>query len=196
MTYLLVTRGETGIDALDPAECARVREARGARRAPRSWASTPSSSSTIPTADRVRAPRCARDIAARDPPAPTRGHRHAESRRDVGWRPPQHGRPPSRRARPRSTRPATRATRGCSVPDGGLERGRERGSRSSAGRRPRHTSSTCRASWSSAIASLEAHARYLEHVGTDARAFLTSIAEQAGRAVGVRYATAFELVSL
>jgi LmbE family N-acetylglucosaminyl deacetylase len=47
-----------------------------------------------------------------------------------------------------------------------------------------------------AIASLEAHARYLEHVGTDARAFLTSIAEQVGHESGVRYATSFELVSL
>jgi LmbE family N-acetylglucosaminyl deacetylase len=47
-----------------------------------------------------------------------------------------------------------------------------------------------------AIASLEAHARYLEHVGTDARELLTSIAEQVGRSVGVRYATSFELVFL
>jgi LmbE family N-acetylglucosaminyl deacetylase len=47
-----------------------------------------------------------------------------------------------------------------------------------------------------AIASLEAHARYLEHVGTDARELLTSIAEQAGKSSGVQYATSFELVSL
>jgi LmbE family N-acetylglucosaminyl deacetylase len=47
-----------------------------------------------------------------------------------------------------------------------------------------------------AIASLEAHVRYLEHVGTDARAFLTSMAEQVGQACGVRYATSFELVTL
>jgi len=46
------------------------------------------------------------------------------------------------------------------------------------------------------IASLEAHARYLAHVGTDARAFLTSIAEETGRASGTRYATSFGLVSL
>jgi len=46
------------------------------------------------------------------------------------------------------------------------------------------------------IASLEAHARYLAHVGTDARQFLTSMAEQAGRECGTRYATAFGLVSL
>ena len=44
------------------------------------------------------------------------------------------------------------------------------------------------------IASLEAHARYLAHVGTNAREFLTSIAEQTGRECGVRYATAFGLV--
>jgi LmbE family N-acetylglucosaminyl deacetylase len=47
-----------------------------------------------------------------------------------------------------------------------------------------------------AIASLEAHVRYLEHVGTDARAFLTSIAGSVGQASGVRYATSFELVIL
>ena len=46
------------------------------------------------------------------------------------------------------------------------------------------------------IASLEAHARYLRHVGTDARQFLTSMAEQVGGACGVPYATAFELVAL
>jgi LmbE family N-acetylglucosaminyl deacetylase len=46
------------------------------------------------------------------------------------------------------------------------------------------------------IASLEAHARYLAHVGTDARAFLTSIAEEGGRAAGTRYATLFGLVSV
>jgi LmbE family N-acetylglucosaminyl deacetylase len=45
------------------------------------------------------------------------------------------------------------------------------------------------------IASLEAHARYLAHVGTDAREFLTSIAEADGRAAGTRYATLFALVS-
>jgi hypothetical protein len=45
------------------------------------------------------------------------------------------------------------------------------------------------------IASLEAHARYLEHVGTDARELLTSTAEQTGQACGVRYATSFELIA-
>ena len=44
------------------------------------------------------------------------------------------------------------------------------------------------------IASLAAHARYLAHVGTDARAFLTGIAAQAGASAGVRYATEFELI--
>jgi LmbE family N-acetylglucosaminyl deacetylase len=45
------------------------------------------------------------------------------------------------------------------------------------------------------IASLEAHARYLEHVGTNAREFLTAIAEQTGRACGTRFATSFRLVA-
>ncbi len=44
------------------------------------------------------------------------------------------------------------------------------------------------------IESLEAHARYLEHVGTNAREFLTSIAEQGGREAGTRYATLFGLI--
>ena len=44
------------------------------------------------------------------------------------------------------------------------------------------------------IASLEAHARYLQHVGTNAREFLTSSAEHAGAEAGVQYATAFELI--
>lgn len=44
------------------------------------------------------------------------------------------------------------------------------------------------------IASLEAHARYLEHVGTNARELLTSIAEQTGRTCGTRYATPFGLI--
>jgi LmbE family N-acetylglucosaminyl deacetylase len=46
------------------------------------------------------------------------------------------------------------------------------------------------------IASLEAHARYLAYIGTDARELLTSMAERAGRACGTRYATLFEVVSL
>jgi LmbE family N-acetylglucosaminyl deacetylase len=45
------------------------------------------------------------------------------------------------------------------------------------------------------IASLEAHARYLAHVGTVAREFLTEIAEQGGQAAGCRYATLFGLVA-
>ncbi len=44
------------------------------------------------------------------------------------------------------------------------------------------------------VASLAAHARYLAHVGTDARTFLTGIAADAGATHGVRYATEFELV--
>jgi LmbE family N-acetylglucosaminyl deacetylase len=44
------------------------------------------------------------------------------------------------------------------------------------------------------IASLEAHQRYLEHVGTNAREFLTAMAEQTGLACGTRYATSFGLV--
>ncbi len=44
------------------------------------------------------------------------------------------------------------------------------------------------------IASLAAHARYLAHVGTDARELLTGIATQAGASCRVRYATEFELI--
>jgi LmbE family N-acetylglucosaminyl deacetylase len=46
------------------------------------------------------------------------------------------------------------------------------------------------------IASLAAHAQYLTHIGTDARAFLTEMATQAGSQCSVRYATQFELISL
>ena len=46
------------------------------------------------------------------------------------------------------------------------------------------------------IASLEAHARYLAHVGTNAREFLAEMAAQTGRECGARYATAFELITL
>jgi LmbE family N-acetylglucosaminyl deacetylase len=43
------------------------------------------------------------------------------------------------------------------------------------------------------IASLECHAAYLAHVGQDARSFLTSSAGSAGQLVGVRYAVTFEV---
>jgi LmbE family N-acetylglucosaminyl deacetylase len=48
------------------------------------------------------------------------------------------------------------------------------------------------------IASLEAHRAYLENLGTgfDPAAFLTGAAEEAGRAMGVRHAVAFEVFDL
>jgi LmbE family N-acetylglucosaminyl deacetylase len=45
------------------------------------------------------------------------------------------------------------------------------------------------------IASLESHAAYLAHVGQDARAFLTSRARSAGEQCGVEYATTFEVLT-
>ena len=45
------------------------------------------------------------------------------------------------------------------------------------------------------IASLERHAAYLEHVGQDAREFLTSSAGGAGQQCGVPYATTFEVLA-
>ena len=44
------------------------------------------------------------------------------------------------------------------------------------------------------IASLAAHAQYLTHIGSDARTFLTEMASAAGSRCGVRYATEFELI--
>jgi LmbE family N-acetylglucosaminyl deacetylase len=44
------------------------------------------------------------------------------------------------------------------------------------------------------IASLEAHAQYLAHVGTNARTFLTESATTSGAECGVQYATQFELI--
>ena len=113
---------------------------------------------------------------------------HAQPPRDVGRRAPQHGRPPPRRAR-RARRGARRGqpvavprpTTGRERVVGRALRARRRRVGRDALRRRVRTSSSC------GIASLEAHARYLEHVGTDAREFLTSIAEQVGHG-RVRYA--------
>ena len=44
------------------------------------------------------------------------------------------------------------------------------------------------------IESLRCHARYLEHVGTDADAMLRGFAEEAGRRLGVTHAVPFEVV--
>ena len=45
------------------------------------------------------------------------------------------------------------------------------------------------------IASLERHAAYLAHVGQDAREFLTSSARAAGERCGVQYAATFEVLA-
>ncbi len=45
------------------------------------------------------------------------------------------------------------------------------------------------------IASLERHAAYLAHVGQDAREFLTSTARAAGEQCGVQYAATFEVLA-
>lgn len=45
------------------------------------------------------------------------------------------------------------------------------------------------------IESLEQHAAYLEHVGTDAREMLTANAEAAGEVAGHRYAVGFEVIT-
>ncbi len=57
VTYVLATRGEAGIDALEPEECARVREAEELA-ARRPSVSRPSSSSSTPTGSSSMEPLC------------------------------------------------------------------------------------------------------------------------------------------
>jgi LmbE family N-acetylglucosaminyl deacetylase len=192
VTYLLVTRGETGIDALEPGECARVREAE--ERASAAIVGVDSVEFLdrpdglieygIPLRrDLALAIRRVRpDVMVTLNEHETWGgtaknmadHRHTglaalDAVRDAAnpwlFRDPT-GPQAWKGVRFTLVAGAPTATHFVDISDD-LERG---------------------------IASLEAHARYLEHVGTNARELLTSIAEQAGHAAGTRYATSFELV--
>jgi LmbE family N-acetylglucosaminyl deacetylase len=194
VTYLLVTRGETGIDALDPHECARVREAEERASAAIVGVDTVE---FLDHADGLieyglpwRADLALAIRRHRPEVIVTLNHRETwgggrlnmADHRHVGLAALDAARDAANRwlFRPPDGPDAWSGTRFALIagsPDAShfvdvsddLER---------------------------AIASLEAHARYLEHVGTDARELLTSIAEQVGKSSGVRYATSFELVSL
>ena len=161
VTYLLVTRGEAGIDTIAPAECGPLREAeqraaaadrrrrgRGVPRPPR-------------RDDRVRPPAAPRH-RPRDPPAPAGAGDHRQPPGDLARRRPQHGRPPRRRAgRDRRGR-ATRATGGCSPsraePWAGCGGWRCRVARAG-------HAVDIGATFDRAVASLGAHAAYLEALG-------------------------------
>jgi LmbE family N-acetylglucosaminyl deacetylase len=192
VAYLLVTRGETGIDALEPAECARVREAE--ERASAAIVG-------VDTVEFLDHPDGLVEYGVplrRDLALAIRAHRpdvvvmlnHHETwgganfnmadHRNVGLAALDAIRDA---ANPWLFREATSAPAWSGVRFALV-----------AGTDPSHFVDVSD-QLELGIASLEAHARYLDHVGTDAREFLTSIAEQGGQAAGTRYATLFGLVS-
>jgi LmbE family N-acetylglucosaminyl deacetylase len=191
--YLLVTRGEAGIDALEPADCARVREAEE-----RAAAATVG----VTTVEFLDHPDgvveyglgLRRDLAhairrARPELLLTINH-HAswgagsfnsadhrnvglavlDAARDAGnrWVFPETGLEPWGGVRYVAVNASPMSTHAVDV-GARLERG---------------------------IASLECHAAYLAHVGGDAREMLTGNARSVGAAFGCEYAVSFELFEL
>jgi LmbE family N-acetylglucosaminyl deacetylase len=188
--YLLVTRGEAGIDTIEPSECARVREAEE-----RASAATVGVSRVdfLGYADGVIEYGIAlrRDLArairrARPELLITINHRDSwggsslnmadhrnvglavlDASRDAGnrWVFPEDGLEPWGGVRYVAVNASPMASHAVDV-GSSLERG---------------------------IASLECHAAYLEYVGGDARKMLTEYARSTGAAFGCEYAVSFEL---
>ncbi len=192
--YVLVTRGEAGIDDLDPEECARVREAEERASAGRVGVETVEFLDhrdglveysvglrrDLALAIRRHRPELLVIINHYDrwPGGPLNqaDHRHVglaalDAARDAGNRWLHGG---GRGPEPWA---GVRAALVAGAPA------------------PTHFVDVS-ASLEAGIASLEEHRRYLAHVGTNAREFLTGIAAAAGSECGVRYATTFELIPL
>ena len=198
VTYILVTRGETGIDALPPDECARIREAE--ERA----------SAAIVGVDTVEFLDDHHDglieyglPLRRDLALAIRRHR-PDVMIMLNHRETWGGGIPNMADHRHVGRAALDAVRDAANPWLFRSDDSERGPDAWSGTRFVLVAGSEEATHyvdvtgelELGIASLAAHARYLEHVGTDARQFLTAMAEEGGRAAGVRYATAFELVGL
>ncbi|MDQ1476371.1 MAG: hypothetical protein QOE62_1600 [Actinomycetota bacterium] len=197
LTYLLVTRGETGIDALDPDECARIREAEERAAAAIVGVDTVEfldhPDGLIEYGLPLRADLALAIRRHRPEVIVTLNHRETWGGGRLNMADHRHvGLAALDAARDAANPSLFRAPDAPDAPDAwsGTRYALIAGSSD-----PTHFVDVSE-DLERAIASLEAHARYLEHVGTDARELLTSIAEQVGQASGVRYATSFELVSL
>lgn len=191
VSYLLVTRGEAGIDALPPAECGRVREDEerasaavvGVRDV--EFLSHPDGLVEYGLAlrrDLARAIRRRRPellVTINHHPAWPGGypnqadHRHVgqavvDAARDAGnrWLFAEDGLEPWDGVRRVAVNASPHVTHAVDV-DEHLEAG---------------------------IASLECHRAYLEHVGADARSMLAESAAATGARLGCRFAVAFELL--
>ncbi len=201
VTYLLVTRGETGIDALEPRECARIREAE--ERA----------SAQIVGVDAVEFLDHPDGLVEyglplrRDLARAIRRHRpevvvtlnHAETWGGASFNMGDHrhvGLATLDAIRDAANPWVFRNDKDDASP--GSADGQWSGVRFAlvAGANDASHFVDVSSELELGIASLEAHARYLAHVGTNAREFLTAIAEETGRTCGTRYATAFGLVSV
>jgi LmbE family N-acetylglucosaminyl deacetylase len=191
VTYLLATRGEAGIDSLEPAECARLREAE--ERA----------SAAVVGVDVVDFLDHADGLIEygiplrRDIARVIRRHRPQVvvtiNHRDT-WGGPSYNMADHRHvglAVIDAVRDA--ANRWVFTDDGEPWRGVEHVfvNASPAATHYVDVSDTLERG----IASLECHAAYLAHVGQDARAWLTSSTGDAGRRNGVAHATTFEVLA-
>ena len=198
VAYVLATAARPGSTAWPPTRppaCARTRNA--AR--PQWWASTPWSSSPIPTVSwRPRSP-----SAATSPTAIRRHRPEVLVTIHYGERWPARGqprRPPRGGHRAASTRPATPPTAGCSPGAGGDPWSGVRFVLFGGSPTPTHfvdvTDTIDRG-----VASLREHAVYLDNldegtVGKDPEPFLRGMAAGAGAELGIPYATTFELIPL
>jgi LmbE family N-acetylglucosaminyl deacetylase len=191
--YLLATRGEAGIDALEPSQCAVVREAEERASAAKVGVTDVDFLDhhdgvieyglplrrDIARAIRRARPELIVTINHHDSWGPgslnMADHRHVglavlDAARDAGNRwvfVEPDGPQPWNGVRWVAVGGSPHATHAVDVTDS-LDRG---------------------------VASLEEHRAYLEHVGGNAREMLTNFARAAGEQLGTRYATSFELVS-
>ena len=188
VVYVLVTRGETGIDRLPPDECARGAKRRSARA--RRWSVSPtSSSSVIPTARSSTGSRCAttsRVRFARTGPS--------SSSRSTTTTPGAAG--ALNMADHRNTGKAVLdAVRDAANPWVFTDTGDAwKGVRmvcESGSPEPTHAVDVT-GTLDLGIASLREHRAYLAHVGTDPE-FLRESAEGVGKLLGTQYATSFEV---
>jgi LmbE family N-acetylglucosaminyl deacetylase len=193
ITYLLATHGEAGIDALEPSECARVREAEERTSAAAvgvdvvEFLDHPDGlieygiplRRDIARAIRRHRPEVVLTINHRDF-WPGGGSYNMADHRNVGI------------ALIDAVRDA--GNRWLFIDDGDAWSG-VRMTLVNASPFPTHFVDVT-ATLERGIASLECHAAYLAHVGQDARSWLTSSAGSAGQSVGVPYAVTFEVLGL
>ena len=195
VAYLLVTRGEAGIDAMSPDEAGPLREAEERAGAAVVGVETVEFLDGHPDGVIEYGLPLRRDLARGDPPPPARPRRVDEPPGDLGRPQLQHGRPPPRR--PRALDAARDAGNRWIFADAGEPWTGVRRVALGGSPAPTHYVDLGDAI-ELGIASLREHAAYIAGLGYDfdPDAFLRGFARTAGEQVGCEYAATFEVYEL